>query len=299
MDFQRDILEMIQIVKGSIVTTTADIIVNSTDTSFSAAGGIDYAIHKAAGDELAKALRNTGKLEAGQAIITPAFALNTAKQIIHTVGPKWQNGFCAEEFTLAGCYRNSLKLALENNCTSIAFPCISVGANRFPEQRAAEIALNAIYTMLRATADFSLNRILFVCNSEQQKLIYKKHLKRMIIDEFLYWYSPESYHVFPSTEKYYKFMCLLAELEWGSASQYKNYCSNFTQVSGNPFPGKYTKYDQYAFNMDTWDYSTCLSYIIYLQRSAYWSGGSEAPHYDQWVNGTVRKTLLRMRTRLI
>ena len=94
-------------------------------------------------------------------------------------------------------------------------------------------------------------------------------------------------------------MCLLAELEWGSASQYKNYCSNFTQVSGNPFPGKYTKYDQYAFNMDTWDYSTCLSYIIYLQRSAYWSGGSEAPHYDQWVNGTVRKTLLRMRTRLI
>ena len=233
-------------------------------------------------------------MEESQAIITPAFELKTAKQIIHAVGPKWENGFCAEEYKLANCYRNSLKLALENHCESIAFPCISIGKNGFPEKRAAEIALNTVCYMLRATNDSCLTRILFVCSSEQQEKNYKEHLKRMIINEFLLLYSPESYHAFPSAEKYFNYMRLLAELEWGNLKHYNDYCRNFTQNSPNTCSDKYTEYDKYALNIDIWDYSTCLAYIIFLQRSAYWSGGLEAPHYDQWANGTVRKVLLHM-----
>ena len=298
MEIKRDILEIMQIARGNIVTAVADAIVNSTDASFSASGGIDYAIHKAAGSDLARTLRANQKLEEGQSVITSAFEIKTAKHIIHTAGPKWHNGFRAEEQKLADCYRSSLRLALENRCESIAFPCISIGKNGFPEKRAAEIALNSVYYLLRAADNCSLTRILFVCSSEQQEAIYKKQLKSMLLDEFLRLYSPESYHTFPSAEKYYSYMLLLAKLEWGEPKHYDDYCGNFTGIDGDKSIGSYTQYDRYALNMDKWDYSTCLAYIIYLQRSAYWSGGEEAPHYDQWANGTVRKVLMRMQTLL-
>ena len=294
MGIKQDVLQMIHIVKGSIVTVEADAIVNSTDTSFSASGGIDYAVHKAAGGKLAQTLQAEHKIKEGEAIITPAFEIKTAKKIIHTVGPKWKNGFCAEEYILATCYRNSLTLALENHCESIAFPCISVGKNGFPEKRAAEIALNTVFYKLQAMEESCLTGILFVCSSEQQEKHYKEQLIRMIIGEFLRLYSPESYHTVPSTEKYYDYMGMLAKLEWGDPGQYNVYCKNFTGSDGGKFSEESNVYNKYALSMDKWDYSTCLSYIIYLQRAAYWSGGMEAPHYDQWMNGTVRKVLMRM-----
>lgn len=302
MDFKQNVLESIHITKGNIVTTKADVIVNSTDDSFSASGGIDHAVHQAAGKELTQSLRKNRKIEEGQAVITPAFGIKTAKQIIHTAGPKWINGFCAEEYKLAECYRNSLKLALENHCESIAFPCISIGKNGFPENRAAEIALNSVYYMLQTMEDSSLTRILFVCSSEKQEKNYKAYLKRMIIHAFLERYSPESYHHILSTAAYFSYMTLLAELEWSDPGQYTAYCHNFLKNSPEPHSNEYADYDKYARyarNMNKWDYSTCLSYIISLQRAAYWSGGEAAPHYEQWINGTVRKVLLRMQMLLI
>lgn len=294
MAYKQDVLEMLYIVRGDITTTEADAIVDPTDRAFSGMGGVDYAVHKAAGYKLDQMLRTVQKIEECQAIMTPAFDIRTARHIIHMVGPQWKNGFCHEEIKLAECYRNILKLAIENRCGSVAFPCISTGKKGFPEKRAAEIALNTVYNMMNAMDAPCLSRILFVCSSEHQEKNYKTQLARMITDEFIRLYSPESYHNDPSAERYAAYMHLLAELEWGGIKHYSEYCANFAGISCNKLSDEYTEYDRYALNMDKWDYNTCLSYIIYLQRSAYWSGGLEAPHYDQWGNGTVRKVLMRM-----
>lgn len=296
---EHPVLTRFRVAVGDITKTDADVIVNATDPSFSGLGELDYAVREAAGPELKRALAACGKLEEGNAVMTPAFAIRSAKWIAHTAGPRWKTGFRAEEFLLAECYRNSLKLAEEKKCESIAFPCISVGANRFPETRAAEIALKTVFCMLEAADnDTPIGRVTFVCGSEKAAQIYVRQLKRMIIDAFAQTYAPENMYGFPSFTAYYDYMIRLAELEWGQAGKYNDYCSNFTQATVVNLSKEYTSYDQYALNMGKWDYSTCLAYIIYLQRQAYWSGGEESPHYAQCLNGTVRKVLLRMKALL-
>lgn len=296
---KQDILEMIQVVVGDITATEADALVNSTNPSFSGSGGIDAAIHKAAGTALSFALHGRENLAEGQAVITPAFQIQSAKWIIHTVAPRWQTGFSCEEHLLAKCYANSLQLALDHRCASIAFPCMGVGAKHFPEDRAAEIALNTAYHLLRRLdEDSSIQRIIFVCNNEQRAQIYRKHLKRMILEAFMQSCSPETIFGTHSMERYFAYMTLLAELEWGDPGKYHDYISTFTQTSGPKLPPPHSQYDSYAMKLDTWDYNTCLAYIIFLQRAGYWSGGLEAPHYDQCGNGTIRRILIRMKTML-
>lgn len=130
----------IRIIKANIVTLEVDAIVNAANTSLLGGGGVDGAIHRAAGKELVEECRLLHGCKVGEAKITKGYRL-PAKYIIHTVGPKWNDGVSNEEEKLVSCYRNSLALARDNDCRTVAFPAISTGIYGFPHRRAAEIAL--------------------------------------------------------------------------------------------------------------------------------------------------------------
>lgn len=128
----------IKVICDDITTLKVDAIVNAANTTLLGGGGVDGAIHRAAGKELLEACRKFNGCKTGEAVITPGFKL-PAKFVIHTPGPVWHGGNHNEPQLLAGCYRNSLARAAENQCQSIAFPCISTGVYHFPKEDAAQI----------------------------------------------------------------------------------------------------------------------------------------------------------------
>lgn len=153
-------IERMKIIEGDITGLKVDAIVNAANESLLGGGGVDGAIHRAAGPGLLAECKTLGGCPTGQAKITQGYDLN-AKFVIHTVGPIWRGGALNEAALLAGCYANSLKLASENNIASLAFPAISTGVYRFPLQRAAEIALKTVADYLRTSDD--IGEVIFCC----------------------------------------------------------------------------------------------------------------------------------------
>ena len=137
----------IKIIRQDITKIKCDAIVDPTDVHYSHGGGVDAAIHEAAGEELYHACVEQGKLEVGKAVITPAFSLS-CKYVIHTVGPWWKGGENGEETLLRSCYRESLKLGVVNKCKSIAFPLIASGTFGFPKDKVLKIAVDEISNFL-------------------------------------------------------------------------------------------------------------------------------------------------------
>jgi O-acetyl-ADP-ribose deacetylase (regulator of RNase III) len=150
----------IEIVEADITALDLDAIVNAANKTLLGGGGVDGAIHRAAGPELRAACEKLGGCETGEAKITPGFRLK-ARHVIHTVGPVWGGGECGEDRLLAACYRNSLTLAATHGLASMAFPAVSTGAYRFPPDRAASIALRSVLDTL-GTADV-IERVVFCC----------------------------------------------------------------------------------------------------------------------------------------
>jgi O-acetyl-ADP-ribose deacetylase len=153
----------IELIQGDITKLQVDAIVNAANHSLLGGGGVDGAIHRAAGPGLLEVCRLLGGCETGEAKITKGFRL-PAKFVIHTVGPVWNDGTHGEEELLASCYRSSLKLAAEHQCKTVAFPNISTGVYRFPKELAAKIALREVSNFLK-TNDIP-EKVIFVCFEE-------------------------------------------------------------------------------------------------------------------------------------
>lgn len=162
------------VLQGDITRQQVDAIVNAANSSLLGGGGVDGAIHRAAGPELLQECRTLGGCPTGQAKITNGYRL-PAKHVIHAVGPVWQDGQRGEEDLLAQCYRHCFRLLAEHGLRSIAFPAISCGAYGFPIDRAAAIALTEIQSFLEGNKD--AERVLVVCFTHEVHRAYQRLLQ--------------------------------------------------------------------------------------------------------------------------
>ncbi len=170
-------MERFSITKGDIVKAKTDAIVNAANTSLLGGGGVDGAIHRAAGPELLAECETLGGCRTGDAKITKGYKLK-AKYVIHTPGPVWRGGKWAEEELLAECYKNCLRLAAEYGVKTIAFPSISTGVYRFPVKLAAQIAVQEILAFLRENTE--IEQVTMVCFDENTQQAYEEALEEQL-----------------------------------------------------------------------------------------------------------------------
>jgi O-acetyl-ADP-ribose deacetylase (regulator of RNase III) len=164
----------LHVIRGDITQLDVDAIVNAANSSLLGGGGVDGAIHRAAGPELLAACRKLKGCATGDAKITPGFRLK-ARFVIHTVGPVWDGGAYDERTLLASCYRRSLEAAAENGVKSLAFPSISTGVYGFPKDLAAPIAIATVRAFPLASK--GIDSVTFCCFSAEDLALYEQHLR--------------------------------------------------------------------------------------------------------------------------
>jgi O-acetyl-ADP-ribose deacetylase (regulator of RNase III) len=165
--------ERMEVVQGDITRLRVDAIVNAANSTLLGGGGVDGAIHRAAGPELLAECKTLGGCATGDAKITKGYRL-PAKFVIHTVGPVWHGGDHGEDKLLASCYRRSLELASKHGLKSVAFPAISTGAYRFPADRATRIAVREVDRYLASHPE--IERVVFACFDDGTVEIYRNML---------------------------------------------------------------------------------------------------------------------------
>ena len=161
--------------RADITQLDVDAIVNAANSSLLGGGGVDGAIHRAAGPELVAACRLLGGCKTGEAKLTPGFRL-PARWVVHTVGPVWRGGLQGEPELLAACYRHSLLQAAAKGARSIAFPCISTGIYGYPLEQAARVAVATVRSSLAKPSFADIGEVLFCCFSEADLMVYQRVL---------------------------------------------------------------------------------------------------------------------------
>lgn len=169
-------MPLIEAIKADITQLSVDAIVNAANEGLLGGGGVDGAIHRAAGPQLLEACRPLGGCVTGDAKITPGFEL-PATWVVHTVGPVWRGGGAGEAAALASCYQRSLEVAREHQCRSIAFPAISCGVYRYPLEQAARIAVTALHRAL--AGDDYWESVLLVAFDDDMLQRYHKQLAKI------------------------------------------------------------------------------------------------------------------------
>jgi len=161
----------LEVIKADITTLRVDAIVNAANTSLLGGGGVDGAIHRAAGPELVMECRMLHGCKTGEAKITKAYRL-PARHVIHAVGPVWNDGTRGEDQALASCYARAIELCQSHSLTSVAFPAISTGIYRFPAERAAQIAVSSTVEALQAAP--AVSRVIFCCFSQESAVLHQR-----------------------------------------------------------------------------------------------------------------------------
>ena len=168
----------LKVIQADITTLPLDAIVNAANSSLLGGGGVDGAVHRAAGPELLAYCRTLNGCPTGDAKISPGFKL-PAQYVIHTVGPVWHGGSQGEPELLASCYRNSIQLAVDNDINSIAFPAISTGVYGYPIEQATEIAISSVIDSVKQAAHSGsvIKEVVFCCFSAGDAAIYQQKLE--------------------------------------------------------------------------------------------------------------------------
>lgn len=174
-----NIFDRIEVITGDITKLSTDAIVSAANNTLLGGGGVDGAIHKAAGPGLIEECKKLGGCPTGEAKVTRAYNLPCG-MVIHTVGPVWKGGAAGEKTLLESCYTNSIEIAVKNGARTIAFPSISTGAYGYPVEKAAPVACETVVNILKNYSDKILQKVVFVCFCDKDRNEYTKSLHIII-----------------------------------------------------------------------------------------------------------------------